>query len=95
MTNAKNNPNFKHNAKTEKFKRPDHPDFKTTEEHKKANFSGVRKNDMTLQYEFWILGEIVKTVHFLTAKQDKDALKNTHLEVFCMLPDEGKILFSR
>ena len=77
---------FGNNAKMPKikegFKRPNHVDFKTTEEHKRNKTTGVRKNDMTMTYEFWILGEIVHRVDFKTVALDKDALAKAHLEVF-------------
>ena len=64
------------------FKRPNHVDFMTTEEHKKNKTTGVRKNDMTMEFEFWVLGEIRKKVHFLTLKNNPKALEEAHMEVF-------------
>jgi hypothetical protein len=76
------------NSKTEKFKRPNHPDFMTADELKKKEFSGVRHNTIGLRWEFWILGEIIKTVSFQEVAQDKFALTKAHTEVFYMLPEK-------
>ena len=43
----------------EDFKRPEHTDFMTTSELKKAEWSGVRNNSISEEVECWILGEIV------------------------------------
>lgn len=64
------------------FKRPSHPDFKTSSELKQMKFSGVRENNMALEYEFWVLGEIRKTVKYITARKDPLALQKAHMEVF-------------
>jgi hypothetical protein len=49
---------------TEDFdsKRPDHPDFMTQGELKKAEFSGMRYNTLSEEVELWLLGEIKKVV---------------------------------
>lgn len=73
---------------TENFKRPNHPDFWTTEECKKNKLSGIRQNKMMLQWEFWILGEVVRTVHFREVAADPYALTKAHLEVFHMVPEK-------
>lgn len=64
------------------FKRPNHPDFKTSSELKQAKFTGLRENNMALEYEFWVLGEIRKTVKFIDAQKDPMALQKAHMEVF-------------
>lgn len=46
----------------EDFKRPSHPDFKTSSELAKDKFNGLRVNSLTNSMELWIEGEIVKTV---------------------------------
>ena len=84
---AKNNPNIKHNAKTESFKRPNHPDFWNTEECKKNKLTGVRCNRMALRWEFWILGEMAKEVTFQAVALDSKALVKAHVELFAMQPD--------
>jgi hypothetical protein len=78
---------FDPNAKTESFKRPNHPDFMTSSELKKIEFSGVRKNEHVLEWEFWILGEVRKTVHFTEVAKDQYALTRAHVELFQMTPD--------
>lgn len=45
-------------GKSEEFKRPDHNDFLTSTELKKAKFSGVRHNSITDMQEIWILGRL-------------------------------------
>lgn len=88
---AKNNPNIKHNAETGKYKRPNHPDFWDTTECKKNKLTGVRQNRMAMQWEFWILGNLERTVSFLAVSIDKDALTKAHAEVFHMIPDDPKL----
>lgn len=83
---AKNTPTFDVNAKTEGFKRPAHVDFMTTEEHKKNKTTGVRQNQNALQWEFWILGEMVRAVSFQEVQRDRHALTKAHYEVFFMGP---------
>ena len=80
-------PLIKHNAKTENIKRPNHPDFMDSSELKKIKFTGVRPNQMALQWEFWILGNVEKTVSFVNVKNDKFALTRAHVELFHMTPD--------
>ena len=46
----------------EDFKRPNHPDFMTTNELKAASFSGQRTNSLTSNWELWVLGEVVAHV---------------------------------
>lgn len=43
-------------------KRPDHPDFMTHGELKKAEFSGLRNNSLTGEVEVWAVGELKETV---------------------------------
>lgn len=64
------------------FKRPNHVDFMTSAEHKKNKTTGIRKNDMAMEYEFWILGEIVQKVSFKEVATTPEALEKAHLEVF-------------
>jgi hypothetical protein len=90
--NARDNPNFNRKAPTGSFKRPNHNDFRTTDEHKKNKTTGVRKNDMALQWEFWILGEIKKTVSFKEVQADPQALKKAHMELFAFNMDERNII---
>ena len=75
------------NFKTESFKRPDHQDFWTSSECKQHKLSGVRQNKIALQWEFWILGELVRTVSFADTAKDPLALTKAHVDVFCMTPE--------
>lgn len=69
---------------SESFKRPDHPDFALTSELKKMEFSGTRVYKVTGDFEFWILGEIVKTVSKAEVERDPAALYKAHNEVFSL-----------
>lgn len=73
-------------GKTEGFKRPNHNDFATTAELKEREFTGMRKNELARQWEFWIIGEIRATVAFEIAEVDPTALSRMHVEVFQMIP---------
>lgn len=80
-------------TKTESFKRPNHPDFMDSSELKKIRFSGVRQNQMALQWEFWILGNVERTVSFADVAKDSLALTRAHVDLFAMTPDPA--LFKR
>lgn len=69
-------------TETEEFKRPDHPDFALTSELIAQEFSGVRFYQVTGDFEFWILGEIVKTVSKAAVEMDPALLYRAHNEVF-------------
>jgi hypothetical protein len=73
--------------KTESFKRPNHPDFMDANELKKIEFTGIRQNNLGLQWEFWILGSIEKTVTFQAVALDPLALTKAHMEIFHMAAD--------
>jgi hypothetical protein len=73
------------NAKTEKFKRPDHPDFMDASELKKIKFSGLRSNQIGLQTEIWVLGDIRATIPF---SQPLSELEKKYREVFGFHPDD-------
>ena len=74
-------------SKSESFKRPNHPDFMTSSELKKIEFTGIRQNNIALQWEFWILGNVERTVSFQAVKNDPLALTKAHMEVFHMAAD--------
>jgi hypothetical protein len=82
-------PLVKRNAATERMKRPDHPDFWTTEECKKNKLTGIRNNPNLSQWEFWILGNLEKTVSFLAVSIDPNALTKAHVELFKLNPPDG------
>lgn len=71
---------------SEEFKRPNHPDFMTSSELKKAEWSGVRQNELSREWEFWIVGEIKERVHEDTVIADPTALTKAHMEIFGMVP---------
>lgn len=81
---------FDRNAKTEEFKRPDHPDFMTSSELAAKKFSGVRYNELGQQNEFWIVGEMVKAITFAEIKADPAIMGKTHVELFGLPPPEDK-----
>ena len=62
----------------EVMERPDHPDFKTESELRKANWSGIRINSMTNEWEIWIDGERKA----YGAKKDKEAFHKAYADVF-------------
>lgn len=70
------------NAPKEGFIRPNHNDFKTTDELKKEEFTGVRSNTITGDFEFWFFGEIVKIVTKEIQETDPGAIYKAHKEVF-------------
>lgn len=63
-------------------KRPDHPDFLTSAELKAKEWSGVRLNSLIDTYEFWICGEIKKTVSAVGVAADYRVLEKAHVELF-------------
>ena len=80
--------NFKHNniirgvdgGKTESFNRPNHTDFMDSAELKKQQFTGVRQNEISREWEFWILGEIKTRIP--EAEAFPERLKQAHLDLF-------------
>lgn len=85
--------NFKHNNiikhvtnwESGEFKRPDHPDFMTSTELKKAEWTGVRQNEISREWEFWIVGEIKKRIP--EAEAFPDVLHAAHIELFGLRVD--------
>ena len=67
---------------TEELKRSDHPDFATSAELKAREWSGVRKNSLIDTYEFWVVGEVRKTVPAADVAKDFMLLERTHIELF-------------
>lgn len=80
---------FDRKAKTEDFKRVPGAAGMSEVELKKAEWTGVRKSDMTCEYQFWILGSKVKTVSFIEQELNKNALHEAHVEVFAMAPEKN------
>lgn len=77
---------MKNGKKEEEFKRPDHNDFRTTSELKSLEFSGVRNNSITNEWEIWILGEIKGRG---ALKKDTTEFTKAYAIIFAM--DEVKI----
>ena len=42
----------------ENFRRPNHNDFKDSQELRKEKFSGVRQNSISREWEIWVAGEL-------------------------------------
>lgn len=74
-----------HNNPTGSERRPDHYDFMTSSELKRAEFSGMRQNQLAMQWELWLVGEIKGTVSFEAAAKDHLAVTRMHAEVFHMI----------
>ncbi len=79
-------------SKTEEFKRPNHPDFMTSSELKTAEWSGVRQNMVSREWEFWICGEIKKRVHENEVLKDPLALSHAHLQLFGFSPEKKNVI---
>jgi hypothetical protein len=85
--------NFKHNniirgvdgGKTESFLRPNHFDFMDSSELKRAEWTGVRQNSISREWEFWIVGEIKVRVPEAEAFPAK--LKQVHMDLFGLRGD--------
>jgi hypothetical protein len=65
-------------SKTPEFKRPNHADFKDSFELKKENFSGIRRNSLTREWEIWVEGE----VRGHGPEADIDAFAYAYQEIF-------------
>jgi len=82
--------NFKHNNIIKKvsdwesgeFKRPNHPDFMTSDELRVIEFSGVRQNEVTRTWEFWIGGKIAASIS--EADATPQALAKLHTDLFLL-----------
>lgn len=62
------------------FKRPDHPDFHTSSELQKNQFSGVRQNNVAQEWEIWTLGDL--RAH--GPLKDQDGFHKAYADVFCL-----------
>lgn len=74
----------------EDFKRPDHPDFMTASELKAIKFSGLRRNEMGLCSEVWMLGEAVITISDEELRRNPKAINIAMEDVFALervMPD--------
>ncbi len=68
----------------EDFKRPDHPDFMTSSELKKADWSGIRHNSITQNCEIWLLGEMKASVSPEMVELNHHAIDEAYAEVFSL-----------
>jgi hypothetical protein len=66
----------------EDFKRPNHPDFMTTSELKKAEWSGIRHNSISMNCEIWVLGVVQASVSPELVEIDHRAIDKAYAEVF-------------
>jgi len=84
MSKAKLNPILFNLSKsiTEDVKRPDHPDFLTSSELKAKEWSGVRLNSLIDTFEFWVAGEVRKTIAAELVRADYMLLEKAHVELF-------------
>jgi hypothetical protein len=78
----------------EDFKRPNHPDFKLTDELAKDKFSGFRHNALTDEAEIWIEGEIRARITRADVLRDPMAINKAYEQVFGLpevFPDTPEI----
>lgn len=68
----------------EDFQRPNHPDFLTSEELKKAEYSGLRRNEMALTTEIWMLGDCVISITDEELSRNPQAINIAMEEVFAL-----------
>lgn len=74
----------------EDFKRPDHPDFMTSAELAKIEFSGIRHNSISGNCEIWKMGNCTKMISKAEVLMDPDAINKAMEEVFALhdvMPD--------
>jgi hypothetical protein len=70
------------NAVSGEDKRSDHADFALSSELKERKWSGLRLNSLTDTYEFWIIGEVRKTLAASEVRKDYLSLERAHIELF-------------
>jgi len=80
IKDAKNFPVVRKYKKAESmdFKRPDHPDFLDSSELKKKEFSGVRINKISNEWEIWTVGDL--RAH--GPAKDQEAFMKAYADVF-------------
>lgn len=62
--------------------RPNHPDFMTSSELRKAKFSGMRHNSISNEMEIWIDGVMEKAVSIVEMQNDPYVLDKAYKEAF-------------
>jgi hypothetical protein len=79
---AKNFPVIRKYKKAEsmEFNRPDHPDFKDSSELKKMEFSGIRHNKISHEWEIWTLGDLRAHGN----DKDQEGFMKAYMEVFAI-----------
>lgn len=77
----------------EDFNRPNHPDFMTSSELAKIEFTGIRHNSITNDCEFWILGNLEKKVTKEEVLMNGTAISRAWEEIFGL--HEGSVLPDR
>jgi hypothetical protein len=93
MTDYTKRPNLKLNNIIKKvsnwesgeFKRPNHPDFMTSSELSVIEFSGIRQNEITRTWEFWVGGKIAASLSEEAATPQ--ALRKMHTDLFLLKDD--------
>jgi hypothetical protein len=68
----------------EDFKRPNHPDFMTSSELKKAEWSGIRHNSISEACEIWLLGTIQASISPQMVELNNHAIDEAYAEVFAL-----------
>lgn len=66
----------------EDFKRPDHPDFHTSSELAKNQWSGIRHNSVTNDAEIWLLGEMMVAISPEQVNLNMHAIDEAYAEIF-------------
>lgn len=69
---------------TEECKRSDHADFATTSELKDRQYTGLRHNTVLEVMEFWVLGNLEKSIPVHNGVPMPSDLRQAYLEVFGM-----------
>jgi len=62
--------------------RPDHPDFKTSSELKKANWSGQRMNTITNCAEIWLMGNLEASISPSDLQANPRAIEQAMSRIF-------------
>lgn len=66
--------------KEPQFKRPNHADFKDSAELRKEEFTGIRINNLSQEWEIWVVGEL----RARGPQGDREAFTKAYADVFCL-----------
>lgn len=69
---------------TEECKRSEHNDYATTSELKDRQYSGLRHNTVLEVIEFWVVGNLERSIPARDGIPDPHALRTAYEEVFGM-----------